>query len=146
MGLPWYSLIKSPPVNVGNPALILGQKIPCAEGQLSPYPTATEPLGLEPMLCNKSVIAMKNLCTTMKSSPLAATRENPSQQWKTQCTAKEYNFFFKNDKWIHILCNPRGWLFFTQYNSLEMRDCYMFAPYYYLLLVFVFFLSLIMTK
>ena len=32
-----------------------------------------------------------------------------------------------------------GWLFFTQYNSLEMhRDCYMFAPYYYLLLVFCF--------
>ena len=72
LGFPSGPLVKNPPADTGDMGLIpdQGTKIPHASGQLSPCTTTTEPMYLEPVLCNKR--------SHLKEKPHTVTREKPA--------------------------------------------------------------------
>ena len=83
-------MVENLPVNAGDMGSSPGLgRFPHAAEQLSPCATTTEPARLEPVLCNKRGHDSERLTHHDEEwPPLAATRESPRTETKTQHSQK----------------------------------------------------------
>ena len=87
-------------------------KIPHAAEQLGPWATITEPAGLEPVLRNKRGRDSERPTHRNEEEwpPLAATRESPRTEMKTQHSQKQTNKQNKKQKLETIQLSFSGWV------------------------------------
>ena len=85
-GFPGGAVVENLPANAGGHGFKpWSGKIPHAAEQLSPWATTTEPARLEPVLCNKRGRDSERPAHCDEEwPPLAATRESPRTETKTQ--------------------------------------------------------------
>ena len=87
-GFPGGAVVESLPANAGDTGSSPG-KIPHATEQLGPWATTTEPVRLEPVLHNKRGRDSERPAHHDEEwPPLAATRESPRTETKTQHSQK----------------------------------------------------------
>ena len=87
-GFPGSTVVKNPPAR-GHGFKPCSGRIPHAVEQLGPCATTTEPARLEPVLCNKrGRDSERPEHRNEEWPPLAATRESPRTETKTQHSQK----------------------------------------------------------
>ena len=112
---PGGAVVKNPPANAGDMVRSLVWEDPTCRGATKPMshnywahvPQLLKSARLEPVLCNKrSHHNEKNTHHNEEQPPLAATRESPCAETKTQCSQKLINFkkrFYDRELPLHIL-------------------------------------------
>ena len=91
MGFPGGTVVENLPANVGGHGFgPWSGKIPHATEHLGPWATTTEPVRLEPVLRNKrGRDSERPVHRDEEWPPLAATRESPRTETKTQHSQKK---------------------------------------------------------